>query len=256
MNRTIGIILTCVAAVVLVALGVAVKLVWFPSVNDAWFLNTPRGLKTAPLNLIVVRPTHFPNAPTNAVVYANVNGRMRIAGRNVDFRNLIATAYSYNPGLIHLPDNAPQNNFDFIFIAPGVNRVKIQKFIQSRTGFSADEEMQDTDVLALKVANPYTTNLIASGPNERQNVNIKNGRLYLTHTKLSDIVSPLEGVLKMPVEDETGLTNYYDFSVAWNRNMRAETFTRDDVDKIIGEWGLRFEPDTEEIKMLVVKRED
>ena len=65
-----------------------------------------------------------------------------------------------------------------------------------------------------------------------------------------------EQFLKTPVVDETGLTNYYDFSLAWNRGMRPDQFTRDDIDKIIGEWGLDLEPDTESIEMLVVKKVD
>jgi uncharacterized protein (TIGR03435 family) len=254
MNRNLGIVLVCVGLAVMAATGVAVKMIWFPSVKDAWFLGNQRGLRTAPANLVFVRPTRFPNAPTNSVVYANVNNQMRIAGRNVSFQDLIAVAWQYNPGLIHLPDNAPKGNFDFIVCAPGLNRDRMEKLVQSKTGFSAQEETQDTDVLALKVVDPYTTNLTASAPNEKQNVNFKKGRLYFTHTKLSDITSGLESVLKTPVEDETGLTNYYNFSLAWSRNTRPDQLTRDDIDKIVGEWGLRFEPDTETIKMLVVKK--
>lgn len=254
MNRTLGIILLCIGVVVLAAAGVAVKMIWFPSIKDAWFFSTQRGLRTSPPDLVFVRATRFPASPTNSIIYVNVDGKMRMAGRNVNYLDLLAVAYNYNPGLIQLPDNAPKNNFDFIVCDRGFNRERMQKMIQSQTGFSAHEETNDTDVLALKVADPYTTNLITSTAKEKQNVNFKKGRLYFTHTKLSDITQGLEGVLKTPVEDETGLTNYYDFSLAWSRNMNPNRLTRDDIDKIVAEWGLRFEPDTETIKMLVVKK--
>ena len=58
MTRTTKIILA-VSAVLLVIAMVAVKLVFFPSIKDAYFAMNGRSLEQVPSGLVVVRPTHF-----------------------------------------------------------------------------------------------------------------------------------------------------------------------------------------------------
>lgn len=251
MNRTKYIIVATVALAVLVGTGLVVKIIYFPSVKEIWFQSTQRQLKAVPEGVIVVRPTCFAHSPENSLTYAEVNRNIRISGRNVTFQVLMATAYAYNAAHVSLPADAPKGNFDFIITGP---QERLRTVVLKKTGYSASEETQDTDVLALKVADPYSPGLKASAADEKQNAKVVKDRLYLTHMKLSDIAPGLEQVLKTPVVDETGLSNYYDFSLAWSRNMRPDMLTREQLDKIVGEWGLRFEPDTESVKMLVVKK--
>jgi len=253
MNQTTKIILANIAVAGCIAIVVVAKIIWFPTVQDAWFQTNGRQLRTVPNGLVIVRPTHFPHTPTNSVGYANDNGKMRVAGRNVTFLYLMAMAYQYNPSRVSLPVGAPTNNFDFVVTGA---QEKLRTVILKKTGYSAQIQTQDTDVLALKVADPDSTALAPSGPDEKQNVNFKQGRLYFTHMKLKGIADGLQGVLKTPVVDETGLSNYYDFSLPWSRNMNPNNLTRDDLDKIVGAWGLQFVPDTASIEMLVVKKGD
>ncbi|HUE36084.1 MAG TPA: TIGR03435 family protein [Candidatus Acidoferrum sp.] len=251
MNQTKTILL-CIGIAVLVAIGVAVKIIWFPSVKDVWFQNA-RQLRLAPRGLVVVRPTHFPNMQTNDIIYSGAQGGMRIAGRNVTLQQLASIAYDYNPGKVYVPPGAPKNNFDFLITIPKAND-RLKKIITNRLGYTAHVETRDADVLALKVEDPNLPGLVTSGPNERQNANVKKGRMYLTHMKLQDVTSGLEYVLKTPVVDETGMSNYYDFSLAWTPRVSSGKLNREDIDKIIGEWGLKFEPDTESMEMLVLKK--
>jgi len=68
----------------------------------------------------------------------------------------------------------------------------------------------------------------------------------------------LEGILKMPVVDKTGLTNYYDFSLVWDsqtaQQIQNGTLDQATGQKILAEWGLGLEPDTASLEMLVVKK--
>jgi len=61
----------------------------------------------------------------------------------------------------------------------------------------------------------------------------------------------------MPVVDKTGLTNFYDFSVAWDPQVRQQLHDRQTaraaVDKILNAFGLALKPDTAPLEMLVVK---
>ena len=253
MSRTAKIILATVAMVILGAAAVTVKLVWFPSVKEAWFQVNPQRLRRVPPGIVVVRPTHYPKAATNSVSYSN-NGKGWMVGRNVSFQVLMAMAYSYNPGRVSLPPSAPENNFDILVtVSPNPNE-HLKTAIQKKTGYTASVETQDADVLALKVTDPNSPGLQVSNGDEKQNTNFKNGRLFFTHTKLSEISSGLTSVLKMPVVDKTDLTNFYDFSLAWKPGMNPNNLSRDDIDKILAEWGLDLEPDTASIEMLVVKR--
>lgn len=253
MTRTKTIV-TASIAVLLMAAVVTVKMIFFPSVKDAWFQTNGQKLRQVPQGLVVVRPTHFPKSPTNGMAFASVKGKRWMAGRNVTFQQLMATAYSYNPGRVALPPSAPKNNFDFLVTALSGPEEHLRLAIQKKTGYTASVETRDTDVLALKVEDPNSQGLKVSDAGEKGNANFKNGRLYFTHTKLAEISDGLEGVLKMPLVDKTSLTNFYDFSLAWRAGMNPNNLSRADVDKILAEWGLGLEPDTASIEMLVVEK--
>lgn len=76
--------------------------------------------------------------------------------------------------------------------------------------------------------------------------------------RLKELTGGFEQVLRTPVVDETGLSNYYDFSLAWNTQflmrLRDESTARPAVDKLLGGWGLGLEPDTASLEELVVKK--
>jgi uncharacterized protein (TIGR03435 family) len=257
MTRTTKIILAGAAALILVAAVVAVKMIFFPSVKDAWFQTNGQRLQQVPQGLVVVRPTHFPKSPTNGMAYAN-GGKRRMVGRNVTFQQLIAVAYSYNPGRVQLPPSAPKNNFDFLVTTPADPEDHLRTAIRKKTGCTASVETRDTDVLALKVEDPNSPGLKVSDAGEKEGVSPKNGRLYFTHQRLAVITGGLEQMLKTPVVDKTGLTNIYDFSLVWDaqiqRGIQGGMLDPETGKKILAEWGLGLEPDTASIEMLVVKK--
>jgi uncharacterized protein (TIGR03435 family) len=259
MTKTKTMVLVSVLVLVLVAAVVAVKMIFFPSVSDKFFqVRNNAILRQAPPGLAIVRPTHFPKPPTNGITFSTVKGSQWIVGRNVTFQNLIAIAYSYNPGRISLPVGLPKNNFDFLVTVPKDPEARLQLAIKKKLGYTAQKEMRDADVLALKVENPNSPGLKVSPDSEKENTNVKNGRLYFTHTQLSAVTDGLEGILKMPVVDKTGLTNYYDFSLIWDaqtaQQIQSGTLDNETGRKILAEWGLGLEPDTASIEMLMVKK--
>jgi uncharacterized protein (TIGR03435 family) len=257
MTRTKTIALVSIA-VLLIAAVVTVKMIFFPSVKDTWFQTNGQKLRQVPAGIVVVRPTHFPKSPTNGRASANVKGKGWLVGRNVSFQQLMATAYSYNPGRIVLPPSAPKNNFDFLVTALSEPNEHLQLAIRKKTGYTASVETRDTDVLALKVEDANSPGLKVSGDGEKEDGSVKNGRLYFTHMKLNVVTDGMESMLKTPVVDKTGLTNFYDFSLAWDPQTRRQiqngTLDPDTGKKILDGWGLGLEPDTASIEMLVVKK--
>ena len=163
MTKTKTIALASLLGLVLVTAVVAVKMIFFPSVNDRFFQVRNNGvLRQAPPGLVIVRPTHFPKSPTNGMTFANVKGTQWMVGRNVTFQQLIALAYSYNPGRISLPVGAPKNNFDFLVTVPKDPEQHLQSAIRRKLGCVAETEMRDTPVLALKVEDPNSPGLKVS----------------------------------------------------------------------------------------------
>ena len=264
MTKTKTTVLVSVIALVLIALVVAVKMIFFPSVSDKFFQTNSARLRQAPPGLVVVRPTHFGNSskrssPQNQIGYTSVKGAQWMVGINVTFHQLIATAYSYNPGRIALPFNPPKGNFDFLVTVPKDPEAHLQSAIRRKLGYMAQTETRDTSVLVLKVEDPNSSGLKVSTA-KSDNLAEKNGRLYFTHQRLTTITDALEGILKMPVVDKTGLTNFYDFSLVWDtktaQQIQNGTLDNETGKKILAEWGLGLEPDTASIEMLVVKKAD
>jgi uncharacterized protein (TIGR03435 family) len=255
-------VLASVLGLVLIAAAVAVKLIFFPSVSDKFFQINPTMLRQAPANVVLVRLTYFSKAsqkssPPNGVTYATVRGARWMVGRNVTFPMLIAVAYGYNPGRIKLPATAPTGNFDFLVTSPKEPEARLQSAIRRKLGYMARREIRETDVLVLKVKNSNPPGLKVSTAT-RGNVAPKNGRLYFTHMHLNVVTDGMQAMLKTPVVDKTGLTNFYDFSLVWDKQtqqqMQSGKLDQETGGKILNDWGLGLEPDTASIEMLVVTK--
>lgn len=171
---------------------------------------------------------------------------------------LMAWAYNQNPGRISLPWGAPTNDFDVLMTAAGDPQQLLQAAVRRKLGYTAHEETKDTAVLDLKVENPNAPGLKVSGNDEKQDTSYKSGRLYFTHTRLGEIIQGMEEMVRTPVVDQTGLTNFYDFSLVWDarmqRAMQEGKIDEDTGKKILGDWGLGLEPDTAPVEMLVVEK--
>jgi uncharacterized protein (TIGR03435 family) len=253
-----------VAVLLFIAAAVIIKLVFFPSIKDVWFTMNRRSLQQVPANLVVIRRTHFANSPRKGVFYASTqqNGEnvQRMMGRNVSLLDVIAVAYSHAPGRVALPPDAPKVNYDFLVTVAENPEERLQSAIRRKLGYTAQLETRDTPILALKVEDPNSPGLTVSSDDEKESEDLKDGKLYFKHTRVSILTGGLEQGLKEPVIDETGLTNFYDFSLVWDQRiqqmMQSGSFDLDAVKKILDGWGLGLEPDTASLEMLVVRRTD
>lgn len=244
------------------AMVMAIKLAFFPSAKDTYFAMDRRSLQRAPAGLAVIRSTHFSLSVLHRGVITlpagkNRRGASRIMGRDVSLREIVGVAWQEDAARVVMPFGAPTNNFDFI-ITVAEPRKELQKIIRQQFGFTADRETVNTEVLALKIENPALPGLAASGPGEKESVNVKNGALHITHMQIKEMAGGFEQILKTPVVDETSLTNRYDCSLAWSSQLfvrlSQEATARSAVDGILRNWGLGLEPDTASLEMLVVKK--
>ena len=255
-------IIILVGALVLVlVLGAGLKMLFFPSVSDALFQLNSNKLKQAPANVVLLRPTHFPKSERSGIMVNSVEHKGKssqwMMGRNVSLQSVIALAYRYNAGRVSLPSGAPTGKYDFLVTTTADPEEHLQSAIRHKLGYTAAVETRDAPVMALKVEDPNSQAMKVS-TGTREDITPKNGRLYFTHVRLSVISDGLEGMLKTPVVDKTGMTNFYDFSLLWDSKtaQKIQSGTLDDETgrKILSSWGLGLEPDTASIEMLVVRK--
>jgi uncharacterized protein (TIGR03435 family) len=261
-NQSNGLVGALVLA--LIAAAVAVKLVFFPSIKDAFFTMDNRGLQQAPAGLVVVRPTHFPFLRRNGIFYApsprpGDNGRWMM-GRNVPLREVMAVACGENSSRVVLPPDAPNGNYDFLVTVAGDPKPRLQEVIRRKLGCVAQKETRDTDVLALKVVDARLPGLTVSGADEKERMFYNDSKLRFWHRRLTVLSSGLGSYLTTPVVDKTGLTNFYNFAIIWDppiqREIRDNKTARAALDKIVAGLGLGLAPDTAPLEMLVVKKAD
>lgn len=251
------IILTATVGIAMVATAVAMDITYQSiQARDSWF--DPSNLKHAPKGLVIVRATHFPEA------YGKIRERhdddmlARASGRDITLRDLMAEAYDTDPGQVVLPPDATSEHFDFIITVPGDVRERLQSAIREATGYTAHVESSQVEVLNLKVQDATLPGMTVSPPKEAEDVQYKDGRLYFKHKTPGYLVHGLQDGLGKPVFDETGLTNSYDFSVAWDakttKSMQAGTWHLEGVQKVLRDWGLELEPAPETLDMVVAQK--
>ena len=245
------------AILMALALATVVKSQSTSTANDSYFEPETDKLQLAPANLAVVQPTHFPEEAAKIRHLHDGDSLARTVGRNVAFRDLIAEAYDCSPGRVVLPPEAPLGGFDFLATVSPQTRQHLRAAIAKELGYTASSETRDTDVLVLQVKDPALPGLIVSSGGEA-NIEYRDGKLYFTHQPLSVVLKGLEDGLALPVMDQTGLTNCYDFSVAWNGKvtgaMRNGGFHLDGVQKVLNGWGLELKPDTARLELFAVKK--
>lgn len=244
-----------IAVLAIVTMAMAMK---HATVKDSYFDPDTDKLRQLPRGLVVVRPTHFPKYSAKMrEIHENSSSVTRALGRNVPLRIAIAEAYDCNPASVVLPPNAPTTGFDFLVTTGPGAREDLRKAIE-KLGYTAHRETRGMDVLALKVADPTLPGLKISPAGEPADEKIMDGKLYLMHQSLASILDGLSRGLSEPVVDETGLTNYYDFSVTWDKEiqnrMQVGGFELDGVQKVLKGWGLHLEPDHQEMEVFVVQK--
>jgi hypothetical protein len=114
-------------------------------------------------------------------------------------QDVIGEAWDCNPSRVVLPPEGPQSGFDFLVTkAPDV-RKQLQTAIRKQLGYLAHQETRDTEVWVLKVENSASPGLTVSPDNERGSASVRNGKLYLTHFRLSILLGGLSQGLNRPV---------------------------------------------------------
>lgn len=178
-------------------------------------------------------------------------------GRDAPLRTVIAAAYGENPSHVVMPADAPAGNFDFLVTTADKQREHLQSAIRRIFGYVAQKETRDTAVLALKVTNARLPGLTVSSAHEKPNIDFMGYEIRFTHLPVAVLANGLDQYLSKPLVDETGLTNFYDFSIPWNsrtRRLQGGEMDPATVTQMLADLGLGLKPDTTKLEMLVVRK--
>ncbi|HEY3760473.1 MAG TPA: TIGR03435 family protein [Verrucomicrobiae bacterium] len=257
-QKTTIAIVAVAGALAICALVTVVKHNATPVAKDSWFTVSSDGLAQLPAGLAVLRPTRRLHSSPKIRHTHDGDSLTRIMGRNTSFRDLMAEAYDCDPGNIVLPPGAPQGEFDFLVTKSPEPRQHLRDIIQRQLGYVAHHETRDTAVFKLQVADTRLSSFAISPKSEDDDITYTNGRLYFIHKPISLVVLGLEDGLGMPVLDETGMSNNYDFSMPWNSSsihaLQSGLFSEDRVKNVLATLGLGLASGTESMDMVIVEK--
>ena len=256
MKKTNLIITTGVATLTALAMAMVVES-QSSQIKESYFAD-PSNVQHVPAGLVALRPTHFANT-YGKIRHDHENDTLtRTVGRDASVRQIIADAYDCDPAQVVMPPDAPQGHFDFLVTKAGHVRDRLKKMIESQFHYTARRESQNTDVFVLTVSDPALPGLAPSTDDQDSGLSYKDGKLHFKHQTVSRIIDGLSQGLNEPVLDQTGLTNAYDFSIAWNaestKRMENGGFNLDATRKVLAGWGLAIESSNVQMDRYIVTR--
>jgi uncharacterized protein (TIGR03435 family) len=206
-----------------------------------------------PLPPIMIAPTKFSSG--NQHSWAS-DGEHRL-GYNEPLQTLIDTAfpsrYVFHTRMI-IESNLPQGKYDFNADLPQGSAEALQKELKQTLGVEGIQEERITAVLCLKVKNQSAAGLKSPAHSLDLTSPKPPGQMILPDQTISStLVTYLENYFKVPVVDQTGLTNRFDIFLTWDQSDRRHFNVQGLKQALLDQLGLELVPTNLPVKMLVVE---
>ena len=225
-----------------------------PVVNDSLFNIEYNSLLAVPSNISIIRPTHFTNGNAGSYwLYAPIN---KAVGRDVSFKDMLASAYDWPASRMVFTGSLPSGEFDYLITKPRDVKEGLQNQLEKQFGLVGRKEVRKTDALLLQLKNANAPGLSVSAggnglPHRDQD------RFSGTNQPVSTLAAFAEGIFSRPVRDQTGLTNNLNFNLAWSiyGKKLGDYPNLDGLKKaFLDQLGLELVPTNTPIEMLVVEK--
>ena len=234
--------------------------------NEAWQLGK---LNFELLQAAPVRTTILPTRSAQRSRLVGSGGMIsaadgRVMSINSSIEDMVRSAYSPD-GLVSLArtvfaPTVPTNHYDFYSNLPTGAKAALQGEIQRKFGLAGHFETIDTNVMFLRVSHPNAPGLrpavAAHGSSD-----IGNGYLSVQGETMADLAGQLESSYSLPVIDQTGLTNRYDFKIDWSpysdkieNSDSNHPVPKNLADVLNSQLGLELVPGTAPVKILFVEK--
>jgi uncharacterized protein (TIGR03435 family) len=216
---------------------------------------------TQPQVLIV--PTKFPQDGGDWRDYSIGGGTMGISQTVTDIFRVAYNSDNYHtifsPGM-------PEGRYDY-FVKLTDQRMPwdrtLQEELRTKLGVTGKLEVRNSDVLLLKCQNPNAPGLkppdslrqkLNLPPNSPGKITTNSYSQFNNRVSLLAHYLNLASLLDMPVIDETGLTNKYDFILEWDATG-SDRFNKEAIKQtIFDQLGLELIPTNTPIETLVVEK--
>lgn len=186
------------------------------------------GEKEQPLFHILIRPSE--NLDTG---WGGSGGKFTFIGSTA--MNMICAAYGVSEARTMIKSDLPEGRFDAVVNVPAKQddsgKTWLRQILESTFDLRIRRETIEMEALVLTVTNPKPEHLTVSSPTSgsSSHSDAAAGRMQSMNMPIRGLVASLEGLLKKPVIDETGLTNRYDWELQWE----AKTSDRLDTDALL-----------------------
>jgi uncharacterized protein (TIGR03435 family) len=210
-------------------------------------------LITPPYKTEVLPTAYEQRSPLNNTTGTTSEVGGRAVGINVSLREILYLAYVTQgpvaPYRMVLNTALPAGRYDFIANQPNASQAALRQEIKNKFGLTARFETIETNVLLLKVKYPKLAGMKRTPGSANQHFS-SSTLVSAADLNMADLANYLEnGFLKLPVIDQTGLTDQYDYLLAWDPT-RNDSLKRALSDQL----GLELVPDTARVEMLIVDK--
>jgi uncharacterized protein (TIGR03435 family) len=234
--------------------------------NEAWQLGSINA------QFLVNPPYRTVILPTQSAKRSRKNGNGGMAtmedgrayGINASVVEMLSVAnWAYgsgSPSRTVLMVEIPTNRYDYFSNLPKGSKAALQREIKKRFGVAGRFETIETNVWFLKVKYPDAAGLKLSRT-KTGSKDVRNGAITAVGASTDDLARDLENHFKIPVINQTGLTDLYDFKLQWNDYGKTAGEDRPIHPNLDGlkpaltdQLGLELVPGTAPVEMLVVER--
>ncbi len=214
---------------------------------------------------VAIAPARYPDTMGAGVVsMGDTYDDGQILGIAQPVKMILDSAYGIDPArtIISADIKLPQDKYDFIANLPSGNKIGLQNEIKKTFSLTGILETRDTDVLCLQTQSQGAAGLEPADlrrRNSREGFGSSRSEAGLFSCKnqpLSSLRRFLEGRFKVPVLDQTGLTNRFDIDLKWDETDYQHPNLDNLKTALLDQLGLELVPANMPVEMLVVQKTD
>jgi uncharacterized protein (TIGR03435 family) len=226
--------------------------------NETWQLGKISGetVQQAPHKIIIL-PTKSAERSTgngSGGTYSFADGRMLLINQSLKtILDMACLNGLPDPARIVMRVHDDDQKYDALSNLPQGSAEGLQQAIKRKFGLVASFQTIETNVLALQIKPGYTAKLkINSGAGDE--IANNPGSIFCQHTTMDDFARALESnYFSLPVVNQTGLTNLYDFELRWD--FREPQYSRSNLKQALtDQLGLELVPANLPVQMLVIEK--